>query len=47
MVAEYIDVDATTFSALGFNTYELTIKDSTGEAVTERSYQIEQRLGYT
>jgi len=47
VVAEYIDVDATTFTALGSNTYELTIRASNGEAVTERSYQIEQRLSYT
>lgn len=47
VVAEYIDVDETTFTALGLNTYELTIRASTGEAVTERSYQIEQRLSYT
>ena len=44
-VAEYIDVGETTFSALSFNTYELTIKASNGEAVAERSYQIKQRLG--
>jgi len=47
VVAEYIDVDETTFITLGFNTYELTIRASTGEAVTERSYQIEQRISYT
>jgi len=47
MIAEYIDVDETTFTDLGFNTYELTIKASNGEAVAERSYQISQRLGYT
>ena len=44
-VAEYIDVGATTFAALSFNTYELTIKACNGEAVAERSYQIKQRLG--
>jgi prepilin-type N-terminal cleavage/methylation domain-containing protein len=44
-VAEYIDVGATTFSALSFNTYELTIKAYNGEAVAERSYQIKQRIG--
>jgi prepilin-type N-terminal cleavage/methylation domain-containing protein len=44
-VAEYIDVGATTFTALSFNTYELTIKACNGEAVAERSYQIKQRLG--
>jgi len=43
----YIDVAETTFIDLGLNTYELTIRASTGEAVTERSYQIEQRLSYT
>jgi len=47
VVAEYIDVAETTFIDLGLNTYELTIRASTGEAVTERSYQIEQRLSYT
>jgi prepilin-type N-terminal cleavage/methylation domain-containing protein len=47
IVAEYIDVDETTFIALSLNTYELNIRASTGEAVTERSYQIEQRLGNT
>lgn len=45
LVAEYIDVGATTFSALGTNTYELTAKACNGEAVAERSYQIKQRLG--
>jgi prepilin-type N-terminal cleavage/methylation domain-containing protein len=44
-VAEYIDVDETTFSALSFNTYELTVKACDGEAVAERSYQIKQRIG--
>jgi len=44
-VAEYIDVGATTFTALSFNTYELTVKACNGEAVAERSYQIKQRLG--
>jgi len=44
-VAEYIDVGATTFSALGTNTYELMVKACNGEAVAERSYQIKQRLG--
>ena len=47
VVAEYIDVAETTFIDLGLNTYELTIRASTGEAVTERSYQVEQRLSYT
>ena len=47
VVAEYIDVAETTFIDLGLNTYELTIRASTGEAVTERSYRIEQRLSYT
>lgn len=45
VVAEYIDVDETTFTALGSNTYELSVRASTGEAVAERSYQVEQRLG--
>lgn len=45
VVAEYIDVDETTFTALGSNTYELTVRASTGEAVAERSYQVKQRLG--
>ncbi len=45
VVAEYIDVAETTFSALDFNTYQFTIRASTGEAVAERSYQVEQRLG--
>jgi len=45
LVAEYIDVGGTTFSALSFNTYELTVKACNGEAVAERSYQIKQRLG--
>ena len=45
MVAECIDVDATTFTDLGTNTYELTVKACNGEAVAERSYQIKQRLG--
>jgi hypothetical protein len=44
-VAEYIDVGATTFSALSFNTYELTVKACDGETVAERSYQIKQRPG--
>lgn len=45
VVAEHIDVDETTFTALGSNTYELTVRASTGEAVAERSYQVKQRLG--
>jgi len=45
VVAEYIDVGATTFIALGSNTYELTVKACNGEAVAERSYQTKQRLG--
>lgn len=45
MVAEYIDVDATTFTDLGTNTYELTVKACNGEAVAERNYQIKQRPG--
>ena len=45
VVAEYIDVDETTFTDLGSNTYELTVRASTGEAVAERSYQVKQRLG--
>lgn len=44
-VAEYIDVGATTFTALSFDTYELTIKASNGEAAAERSYQIKRRIG--
>jgi len=47
VVAEYIDVGATTFTALGSNTYELTVKACNGEGIAERNYQIEQRLGYT
>jgi len=44
-VAEYIDVNATTFTALGSNTYQLTVKACSGEAVAERSYQVKPRLG--
>ena len=44
-VAEYIDVGETTFTALSFNAYELTVKACNGEAVAKRSYQIKQRLG--
>lgn len=45
VVAEYIDVDETTFTTLGSNAYELTVRASTGEAVAERSYQVKQRPG--
>lgn len=45
VVAEYIDVGETTFTDLGSNTYQLTVKTCSGEAVAERSYQIKPRLG--
>ena len=45
VVAEYIDTDETIFSLLSSNTYQFTIKASKGEAVTERSYRVIQRLG--
>jgi len=45
VVAEYIDVGATTFTDLGTNTYELTVKACNGEGVAERSYQIKPRPG--
>lgn len=45
VVAEYIDVDETTFTALGSNAYELTVRASSGEAIAERSYQVKQRPG--
>lgn len=45
VVAEYIVVDETIFTALGSNTYELTVRASNGEAVAERSYQVKQRIG--
>lgn len=45
VVAEYIDTDETSFSLLSSNTYQFTIKASKGEAVTERSYRVIQRLG--
>ena len=45
VVAEYIDVGETTFTDLGSNTYELTVKASRGEATTERNYQVKPRLG--
>jgi len=43
-IAQYIDVQDTTFSTPGSNIYNLTVKASKGEAVVERSYEIVQRL---
>jgi predicted alpha/beta superfamily hydrolase len=45
VAAEYIDVGETTFIDLGSNTYELTVKAYSGEAVAERNYQVKSRLG--
>ena len=45
MVDEYIDVGETTFTDLGSNNYDLTVKASRGEATTERNYQVKPRLG--
>ena len=49
LIAQYIDVENTTFSIsiLDPNTFELTVKASNGEAATERSYRITQRIGST
>ena len=44
LIAQYIDVAATTFSMVDANTYKLTVKASIGEAVVERSYEVTQRL---
>ncbi len=43
-IAEYIDTDNTTFSALELGVYRLTVRASRGEAVVTRSYEINQRL---
>ena len=44
LIAAYIDTDNTTFSALGYSLYKLTITAAEGEAVLTRSYQVKQRL---
>ena len=44
LISQYIDVENTTFSPVDSNTFKLTIKASSGEAVVERSYEISQRL---
>ena len=44
LIAEYIDVQDTTFSNLDSNIYTLTVKASKGEAVVERIYEVSQRL---
>lgn len=44
LIAEYIDVQDTTFSTLGSNIYNLTVKVSKGEVVMERCYKVSQSL---
>ena len=44
LIAEYIDVQDTTFSTLGSNIYNLTVKVSKGEVVVERCYKVSQSL---
>ncbi len=45
LIAEYIDAQSTTFSIVEFNIYNLAVKASKGETVSERSYKISQRPG--
>ena len=44
LIADYIDIEDTTFSALGVSLYKLTIRASKDEATVTRSYQVSQRL---
>ena len=43
-VAQYIDVENTTFSPVYSNTYNLTVTASKDAATVERSYEVSQRL---
>lgn len=45
LIAEYIDAEDSSFSALGSKTYRLTVKAAKDEAVESRDYEISQRLG--
>jgi len=42
-IADYIDTDNTTFSALGSGLYKLTIKAAKGEAAVTGGYEVNQR----
>lgn len=44
LIADYIDADNTTFSALGASLYQLTVRAAKGEAAVRRVYEVGQRL---
>ena len=44
LIADYIDTDNSTFSALGASLYQLTVRASKGEAAVRRVYEVGQRL---
>ncbi len=44
-VAEYVDIQSTTFSSADINTYTFTIRVSKGEVAQGKSYEVSQRLG--
>jgi len=44
LIADYIDTDNTTFSALGASLYQLTVRASKGESAVRRVYEVSQRL---
>jgi prepilin-type N-terminal cleavage/methylation domain-containing protein len=45
VIANYIDIEDTSFCVLAPRTYQLTVKAAKGEAAIERNYEVSQRLG--
>ena len=44
LIADYIDTDNTTFSAVDVGLYRLTVRAARGEAAVTRGYEVSQRL---
>lgn len=44
LIADYVDTDNTTFSALAAGSYQLTVRAAKGETAIRRSYEVSQRL---